>query len=266
MKLNKENYEFLMFELLEGNLSQAEELELLAEIENDAFYKKEWQLMQQTIVVADESIVMPNKTEMLRTVTLGARFIELPLIMRIAASLLLLFVFGLGIQYLISPNTETVVVKNATPSTSQSDAVVNTPSTIEPQNNEQAIVGKTVIPPRQRIITASTVFPDSSLSSYQPEMLDLNEKVPVSFASGSESAEVLNAGQLILRKPKGKPVDKNRMLLAKAGNYANEAKEVWQDLPNLKFHLTPNLKGKKPSIGFELKGEVIYANALIELK
>ncbi len=43
-QLNKENYEFLMFELLEGNLAETEKNDLLAQIKANPFYQKEWHL------------------------------------------------------------------------------------------------------------------------------------------------------------------------------------------------------------------------------
>ena len=38
MKLNRENYELLMFDLLEGNLSESDELILMKQIEEDDFF------------------------------------------------------------------------------------------------------------------------------------------------------------------------------------------------------------------------------------
>lgn len=53
MILDKENYEMVLFDLLEGNLSPQEEKEALALIEADPFMKREWELMQQTVLVPD---------------------------------------------------------------------------------------------------------------------------------------------------------------------------------------------------------------------
>ena len=55
-------------------------------------------------------------------------------------------------------------------------------------------------------------------------------------------------------------------LLAKAEKLRSTTKGYWSDIPNLKLKITPKMKNNKPTIGFELKGETIYANAIIELK
>ena len=66
MILNKENYEFLMFELLEGNLNESEVKYLLEQINKDAFYRSEWTLIQQTIAIPDNELTMPNKQSLLK--------------------------------------------------------------------------------------------------------------------------------------------------------------------------------------------------------
>lgn len=65
MKLNRENYELLMFDLLEGNLSESDELILMKQIEEDDFFFKEWKLFKATILVDDE-VVYTNKKSLLK--------------------------------------------------------------------------------------------------------------------------------------------------------------------------------------------------------
>lgn len=65
MKLTKENYELMMFDLLEGNLSEAEEQALLNEIEQDPFFAKEWKLFSET-VLEPETAVFAGKDALLK--------------------------------------------------------------------------------------------------------------------------------------------------------------------------------------------------------
>jgi hypothetical protein len=65
MKLTKENYEMQMFDLLEGNLSKEEEQSLLADIESDEFFAKEWNLFSAS-VLEPETIVFQAKDSLLQ--------------------------------------------------------------------------------------------------------------------------------------------------------------------------------------------------------
>ena len=49
MILDKDNYELIMFDLLEGNLSEAEELLVMDQIEGDEFFFREWKLFKATV-------------------------------------------------------------------------------------------------------------------------------------------------------------------------------------------------------------------------
>jgi len=66
MKLNKENYELVMFDLLEGNLSEADELRVMEQIEEDEFLFKEWKLFKSTVLIADKDVVYSNKNTLLK--------------------------------------------------------------------------------------------------------------------------------------------------------------------------------------------------------
>jgi hypothetical protein len=66
MKLTKDNYELVMFDLLEGNLEEAKELEVMAQIEADEFFFREWKLFKSTILVADEGVVYTNKQGLMK--------------------------------------------------------------------------------------------------------------------------------------------------------------------------------------------------------
>lgn len=66
MKLNKDNYELVMFDLLEGNLSEADELRVMEQIEGDEFLFREWKLFKSTVLIAEKDVVFAGKSSLLK--------------------------------------------------------------------------------------------------------------------------------------------------------------------------------------------------------
>ena len=66
MKLNKDNYELVMFDLLEGNLSELDELIVMDQIEGDEFLFREWRLFKSTVLIADEKVTYRAKNSLLK--------------------------------------------------------------------------------------------------------------------------------------------------------------------------------------------------------
>lgn len=66
MKLNKENYELAMFDLLEGNFSEEEELRVMDQIEGDEFLFREWKLFKSTVLIADKDVTFQGKANLLK--------------------------------------------------------------------------------------------------------------------------------------------------------------------------------------------------------
>lgn len=66
MKLNKDNYELVMFDLLEGNLSEADELRVMDQIEGDEFLFREWKLFKSTVLIAQKDVVFAGKSSLLK--------------------------------------------------------------------------------------------------------------------------------------------------------------------------------------------------------
>ncbi len=66
MKINKENFELILFDLLEGNLPEKDKAEVLEQIEGNKVWKKEWELLKMTVLEADEEIVFENKAVLLK--------------------------------------------------------------------------------------------------------------------------------------------------------------------------------------------------------
>jgi hypothetical protein len=66
MKLNKDNYELIMFNLLEGNLSELDELIVMDQIEGDEFLFREWKLFKSTVLKADEEVTYRSKNSLFK--------------------------------------------------------------------------------------------------------------------------------------------------------------------------------------------------------
>jgi hypothetical protein len=66
MELNKDNYELVMFHLLEGNLNETDELSLMNQIKEDEFLFREWQFFKSTILIADKKVVYHAKSSLLK--------------------------------------------------------------------------------------------------------------------------------------------------------------------------------------------------------
>ena len=66
MKLNKENYELAMFDLLEGNFSEEEELRIMDQIEGDEFLFREWKLFKSTVLITDKEVTFQGKANLLK--------------------------------------------------------------------------------------------------------------------------------------------------------------------------------------------------------
>jgi len=66
MELNKDNCELVMFDLLEGNFSEEEELRVMDQIEGDEFLFREWKLFKSTVLIVDKDIIFEGKANLLK--------------------------------------------------------------------------------------------------------------------------------------------------------------------------------------------------------
>ena len=66
MKLNNENFELILFDLLEGNLPEKEKAMVLDQIENNPSWKKEWEMLKLTVLEVDEEIVYEHKATLIK--------------------------------------------------------------------------------------------------------------------------------------------------------------------------------------------------------
>lgn len=90
MRIDKENYELLLFELLEGLIPEQQRADLLKQIENDNFLQKEWKWMQQTVMQPDE-VVYEGKSDLLKK---PVTRLSINRGLAVAASILLVFCIG----------------------------------------------------------------------------------------------------------------------------------------------------------------------------
>lgn len=273
-QLNKENYEFLMFELLEGNLEETEKNDLLEQIKANSFYQKEWQLMQHTLVVADIQIEMPNRSALEKKEDKAIMLFTWPKLISIAASLLIIGSFG--IWYYSAEKTTTKLTSNSEPkpllekkSETQPTSQIKAEPSIDPiislkLNHE--------LGPETTIITSKfnplpkLINIDSSQSNYQPELPLLRSIETDKIAYQSPENTTQQTELFSLTPPLPKNPGKMQKLLVQANAIGKTTQLIWNDLPNLTFKMSPNLKSRNRSIGIEIKGETIYANAVIELK
>ena len=103
--MNYDNYEWLMFELLEGNLSEQDELKVIKQIEEDEFFFKEWKLFKQTKIHKDDAIIFPNKLSLLKPIS-QAPVRTVP-VFGIAASIVIAVMIGIFWPSVL-PDSETI--------------------------------------------------------------------------------------------------------------------------------------------------------------
>lgn len=271
MNLTRENYEYLMFELLEGNLNESEKNSLLVQINNDAFYRHEWALMQQTLIVQDTELIMPNKQSLLKSEGINRFFIFLSPALKIAASIIL---FGTIGWWYYSANYNTTITHNVSREAVKPESeIIESPTdikTIVKQNdldNRKINVSKKNLSNGNKIYMMSKIDQAKDTNLLLPDLPEIllikplaNEKIAYNISPN----EVLNSGVLQIEKPKFNEPNKFLKLLTQIEIIKSTANEYWNDIPNLRLKVTPKLKER--NIGIELKGETIYANALIEIK
>lgn len=273
MKLDKENYEFILFELLEGNLNESERQSVLNQIKANPFFEKEWILMQKAVAIPDMEVVMPKKSRLLKKQKVVFAGFGYFTPMRIAASLLLLA----GVWYYfttmrehpdIVSNTHTQPQKrvdqvqapqvNGLQGSDESEKVTvansEVPGTIlngvhtrhlgDVRNPEQDSIIEHIVPDPLHIASRNP-HPDFAVSQQEPPLK--------TFSVGVQDTR--NSKTYLLRKR-----------IRQAEQLRNRTLMVLNDIPNLSLRLTPRLKTDKPGIGIVLRGEVVYASAKLELK
>lgn len=66
MRFTKDNYELIMFDLLEGNIPEQEVDDLVQQIQEDEFLAKEWELFQATVVSPEPNLMFEQKASLIK--------------------------------------------------------------------------------------------------------------------------------------------------------------------------------------------------------
>ncbi|MFY0642905.1 MAG: hypothetical protein JXR19_00405 [Bacteroidia bacterium] len=69
MRLTKDNYELIMFDLLEGNIPEGNKASIEMQIEQDPFFKEEWELFQSTVLIPELNTVFEKKADLIKKET-----------------------------------------------------------------------------------------------------------------------------------------------------------------------------------------------------
>ena len=127
--------------------------------------------------------------------------------------------------------------------------------------------GQNLLKDYKKDIHPNCVSNDTTKSDYQPEMLTIEPMILDKISISDLQDEIMNFQMApSLQLYKSSDLNKSELRLIKGRRVINSVWVHISDVPNLKFKMTPKLKDKKRSIKFEIKGEIIYANALIEIK
>jgi hypothetical protein len=127
MKPLNEEQSMLIFDLLEGNLSETEKAAAIERINSDANLKKEYELLKKTYLQKDDAVHFPDKTA-LHQIPKSTNRLYL-FLKPIAAAAVLLIISGIGIYYFRS-QTDTV----NTGKISEKTSPINPPAAKEEKN------------------------------------------------------------------------------------------------------------------------------------
>ena len=117
----------LIFDLLEGNLTETEKAAAIERVNSDANLKKEYELLKKTYLQKEDAVHFPNKTALHNIANNNKRFY---LFMKpIAAAAVLLIISGIGVYYFRS-QTDTI----NTGKISEKTSPINPPAAKEEKN------------------------------------------------------------------------------------------------------------------------------------
>jgi len=152
MILDKDNYELIMFDLLEGNLSEADELRVMEQIEGDEFLFREWKLFKATVLVPTSSMVFPGKASLYKeekkVVVMSKRWAAIAASVCILAAVL--------ISWPREEDKMVQVITTVTELKSDSNQVVQVEtqkySAFETEINENRVANRGIQKPDQKVI------------------------------------------------------------------------------------------------------------------
>lgn len=209
MKLNRDNYEMHMFDLLEGNLSEREELHLMEQIEADEFLFREWKLFKSTILIADQDVVYTNKESLLKE----ERALVVPMYTRWVAVAASVCIFAAA-WVLWPKSTAPDVVVEPLPT-----------NTVKPQDTTISASALDEVEMQIEIIDAPMVAHKPMYNTKQRRTEQLPQKKDIATSERNEN-EVVSRNLPVEDTPIEKIADIQKVLLPKVDIHAEELDPV----------------------------------------
>lgn len=252
MRLTRDNYELIMFDLLEGNIPDEDKQSLYEQIEQDVFFAEEWRMFQATIIEPDLSIVFEKKGK------LKHHTMRPPVMMWFSIGVAAVLIAGFMLFSLIGPDPTPSGVATSVPALTTPTAP-STPSDIstvkdDPQVEERILVKNNPSTTPKQIVVESTSPAEDQTTVPSIAVTDEMTTKPFEGTFASEQlmpptsstndldlpiSDVTNTQFLRIRS----------VILASADN-----------LRESKIKVNPNWKQKQLNIEFESKGYYAMAS------
>jgi len=268
MKLNKENYEYLMFELLEGNLNESEKQDILDQINNDEFFLKEWKLMQYTIAYPNEELIMVGKENLLKSELNRSYVITFGLLTKIAAAIVIvgaLIVFQLNYNKASHDVSNNKRIKKTEPTLPGNIEKEQYPLTEVNKNDFSQTSDKIKIKKGSSEVVKDEITLKDSFTT-QLSFIIIEPMGVTGFAYNDPENITNKIETGLLEKPLTKNLNKIEKSIVKGVKIRNTTLAVLKDIPYMTIKFTPRIKDKKPGISLKIEGLTTYANAIIEIK
>ena len=276
MKMNYDNYEWLMFELLEGNLSEQDELKVIKQIEEDEFFFKEWKLFKQTKIHKDDAIIFPDKLSLLKPIS-QAPVRTVP-VFGIAASIVIAVMIGIFWPSVLSDSETISTVQNLseqqkiTPKSTNDIQLTksNTPrnSTVKAEQlflpNSNIDVSKLSYRHETRI--TEEFFSDAPIKLHEQiniEYIDVSQPVWIDSLDGSISVLEDN---ISVAQSTSKPKSVEKLIKFVTNRPIQRIRDktstIVKNMKNSNLKIKPNFDGRNSTLGiyFESDGYIVMAN------
>lgn len=302
MKLNEENYELLMFDLLEGNLNKKDELSVMHQIEENEFFFKEWKLFKSTVLVSDEDIVFTNKQSLLKEEATATVIPKRRIWLSAAASICLI-----ALVYIFwpnkSPQEELVIlpIETSDPiddidTTSIDDVRIERVAELENESYRRNRTASSPVYTFEKQKTQQSIYVnDTSLESEDvpnlkednlnenqkviPELVAVEEDAPKKLGNDTTGVQDQLIGDLepkqtemIASNEDPQPAEKLNLTEIskdfvtnnKPSRIKEKANEVIRLVSNPQVRFRPDFKSKRPSLEIELETEGYLAIASLQ--
>lgn len=277
MRLTDDNYELMMFDLLEGNLTEDQELDIMAQIEEDEFYFREWKLMKATVLTPDESVVFEGKSALLKkdtkVVVLHRRWVTIS----VAASLFLGVILfwqpvptpDVANNPVEQPNVEgTIPATNTTEETPVNEEVITIPAHIA---EETTPVRKTApVTPPVDVQDATYDVPAQFASADVPALgrRPMNNEIQATIPNITTDGMMVSSQFLVFDQESAIPQNISRVASFVTSRpqerIKNKAQEIYNNVRDPKLKLKPQMVDRKPGLEIEFESKGYHAIANIQ--